>query len=261
MKKIVAGICQFDIQLGAVDANIKRAFKGIHQLNDQGASLLVLPEMWSCGFDYPGLATHAAKTPKILDDLARIASDNELIIAGSLPEANGSGIYNTLFVIDSQGKITGKYRKTHLFPLINEDRHFCAGNRPVVCQTDAGRLGLMICYDLRFPEFCRSLALGGAEIVIVCAQWPASRIHHWDILLQARAIENQLFVIAANRTGLDEDLIFNGHSQVVSPTGEVLAMAGNHESTATALTDLEEIDRFRNQFNCLEQRMPSAYEL
>ena len=74
----------FDIQLGALDANIKRAFKGIHQLSDQGASLLVLPEMWSCGFDYPGLATHAAKTPKILDDLARTASDNELIIAGSL---------------------------------------------------------------------------------------------------------------------------------------------------------------------------------
>jgi len=261
MKKITAGICQFDIHLGAVDTNKKAARDGIARLNDQGAELLVLPEMWSCGFDYPGLATHAAKTPKILDDLAKTASENSLIIAGSLPEASGNGIYNTLFVIDKQGKIAGKYRKAHLFPLIDEDRHFCAGNRPVVCQTDAGRLGLMICYDLRFPEFCRALALEGAEIVVVCAQWPASRIDHWDILLRARAIENQLFIIAANRTGVADELIFNGHSQFVSPTGQVLTMAGGQDSTAIAQIDFDQIDEFRSQFNCLEQRIPSAYEL
>jgi len=261
MKKIPAGIYQFDIHMGAVDQNVKTALDGISRLSDQGAGLLVLPEMWSSGFDYPRLSAHAAETPKILDTLAKTASEKSLLIAGSLPEAEGDHIYNTLYVIDNNGKIAGSYRKAHLFSLIGEDRHLCAGDRPVICETDAGRLGLMICYDLRFPEFCRSLALQGAEIVIVCAQWPSPRIDHWDVLLRARAIENQLFMIGANRSGADGELLFSGHSQIVSPTGKVLAMTTAPDTTLTTTIDAAEIEQFRNQFNCLEQRVPSAYDL
>lgn len=261
MTGLSAGIFQFDVRCGEVDKNVRTAFEGISQLSDQGAELLVLPEMWSSGFDYPALARHAEKTPEILERLSKTAARKAIIIAGSLPEAEAEKIYNSLYVIDNNGEIAGKYRKVHLFPPIEEDKYLCAGDRTHVCQTHAGRLGLMICYDLRFPEFCRSLAVKGAEIVIVSAQWPSSRIHHWDVLVQARAIENQLFLIAANRHGKEGDLIFNGHSQIVSPAGEVLTKSVSPDTTITASIDIKEIETVRNQFNCLEQRIPSVYDL
>src|SRR6056297_57647 len=261
MSILSAGIYQCDVIRGDGDKNVQTAFNGISRLIRQGAELLVLPEMWSSGFDYSALAKHAARTPEILAALSGTAAKNAVIIAGSLPEADGEKIYNTLYVVDKKGEIAGKYRKTHLFPLIEEDKYFCGGDRPVVCETDCGRLGLMTCYDLRFPEFCRSLAIKGAEIVVISAQWPASRIHLWDTLLAARAIENQLFLVAANRYGAEDGLAFNGHSQIVSPTGEVLFLAASADMTAAASIDLKEIERFRSQFNCLGQRIPAVYGL
>jgi len=259
MTSLSAAIFQFDVRKGDLSGNIRTALDGIARLGDQGADLLVLPEMWSCGFDYPGLASHAARTPDVLDTLSQTARKKRLIIAGSLPEADAGCIFNSLYVIDSKGRIAGKYRKIHLFSLIGEDRHFCAGSQPIVCDTPAGRLGLMTCFDLRFPELCRSLALQGAQIVIVPAQWPATRIHHWDVLLRARAIENQLFVIGCNRFGSDSDLFFNGHSQIVSPAGEVQILSAAPDTLVTAALDLSEIDALRAPFNCLAHRVPSVY--
>jgi len=260
MRVLTAGIYQFDIRQGAVDTNVQSALEGISRLSDQGVDLAVLPEMFSSSFDYPALSEHAQKTPGIIEILAKTAADKSVVIAGSLPEAHAGGIYNTLYVIDKNGEMAGRYRKTHLFSLIAEDKNLEPGRSAVVCDTIGGRLGLMICYDLRFPELCRTLALKGAEVVIVCAQWPAARIAHWDTLLRARAIENQLFVVAANRFGQEGRLMFTGHSQVVSPQGEVLAMAASPDIALAARLDLTEIEKFRNQFNCLSDRVPGIYE-
>jgi len=260
---VTAGIWQFDARPGRIEENLKTAQEGLRQLADQGAGLAVLPEMFSCGFDYPDMAAHAARTPMILDLLGRQAQASGLVIAGSLPEKDPekerAGIYNSLYVIDADGEIAGKYRKIHLFPPIEEDRHLQPGCQPVLCHTQAGRLGLMICFDLRFPELCRALCLKGAQIVVVCAQWPAPRIDHWETLLRARAIENQLFMLGANRYGEDPELFFNGHSQMVAPTGEVLAMTATPDSVITAPLDLAAIDEARRAFNCQSLRMPSAY--
>ena len=117
----------------------------------------------------------------------------------------------------------------------------------------------MICYDLRFPEICRSLALKGARIVLVCAQWPEARIAHWNVLLQARAIENQLFIVAANRTGRDAALSFPGHSQIISPFGEILAKTISPKDEVSSEINFKDIDAFRNHFNCIAERMPDAY--
>lgn len=259
MTTVTAGIFQFDIRKGDLSGNVKTALDGISRASAQGTDLLVLPELWSCGYDYPGLAAHAARTPDVLETLCQTARKNDLIIAGSLPEADAEGIYNTLYVVNSKGEVAGEYRKTHLFSLIGENRHFRAGSRAMVCDTAAGRIGLMLCFDLRFPELCRSLALQDAQIVIVPAQWPAARIHHWDTLLRARAIENQLFVIGANRYGADEDLIFTGHSGMISPAGDVLAFSAGPDTLITAALDLSEIERVRQPFNCLSHRIPPVY--
>ncbi len=260
-ESIIAGILQFNVKTGDIDANLTSVINGIHRLGEKGAHLIVLPELWSCGFDYPSMIhAHAEKTPQLIEALSKLAQKHRMIIAGSLPEKSGDRLYNTMMVIDKDGTVAGQYRKIHLFSFIGEDKAFTAGNHAVVCDTSSGPIGLMVCYDLRFPELCRSLALQGARMVIVSAQWPESRIAHWNTLLQARAIENQIFIAASNRVGKEDDLVFNGHSQIISPDGTVLACIIDQPDGITAQIDFNEIDHNRNRFDCLKGRMPSAYK-
>ncbi|MDM8549083.1 carbon-nitrogen family hydrolase [Desulfobacterales bacterium HSG2] len=260
-KSLKAGIIQFDVKLGDIASNIDTASEGIEFLGSKNADMALLPEMWSCSFDNERLGDHAGETPAILEKLSRAAVGNNIIIAGSLPEASGGDIFNTLYVIDKDGSLAGSYRKVHRFSLTEENNYFSAGTRNVVCETSVGPVGLMICYDLRFPELCRSLALKGALVVIVPAQWPLVRVRHWNALLQARAIENQLFMVAANRCGDESDLKFGGHSQIVSPLGNVLAGTGPQPDTFCAELDFQELEEYRKTIPCLEERMPDAYRI
>ena len=258
---IKAGFVQFDVKPGDIESNLQSVQSSIKRLSDKGAQVAVLPELWPCGFDNLKIAGHAEKSPELIDCLRQLAQRHHMIIAGSLPEKSGGHIFNTMVVIDKDGSIPGEYRKIHLFSSIGEDAAFSAGDRAVVCKTSAGPVGLMICYDLRFPELCRLLALSGARLVIVSAQWPESRINHWDILLCARAVENQIFIVAANRVGRDDPLTFNGHSQIISPSGEVLVKIADQASEGLAEINFNDIDTCRKQFNCLKERVPEAYKL
>ncbi len=262
LETIIAGIFQFDVKTGNIDANLASVVDGIHRLSEKGTQVTVLPELWPCGFDKPGmLIEHAKRTPQIIERLSTLAKKHRMIIAGSLPEKSGNHLYNTMVVVDKDGAVAGQYRKVHLFSFIDEDKAFAAGNQAVVCDTSYGPIGLMICYDLRFPELCRSLALAGARIVIVSAQWPETRIDHWNTLLQARAIENQIFIVASNRVGQDGNLAFNGHSQIISPDGVILTRIINHASEETVPINLKEIDAIRNRFDCIKERKPDAYKI
>lgn len=257
MGTVNIGILQFDVRTGDIAANIDAVRRGIDRLGARGANLVVLPEMWSCGFDLPNLSHHAAKTPEILQILADLARDHNLVIAGSLPESKNSRIYNSMYVTTGTSLLSPPYRKIHLFPPTGEDRYFSAGDRWVVCPTDMGELGLMLCYDLRFPELCRVLAVAGARIILVSAQWPSRRIHHWDVLLRARAIENQVFIVASNRCSRKNDLEFPGHSQVISPQGDVLCFLDGNASEGLVAIDLDEISKFRKLFDTVgERRLP-----
>ncbi len=254
-----AGIVQFDVRLGNIELNLSSALKGIDQLKAQNANIALLPEMWSCGFDNKNLAVHAEKTDYVIDRLTQTASRYNMIIAGSLPESSGGSIFNTNYLVDGNTGVVCKYRKIHLFSPAQEDKYFCAGNRAVVCETSAGRVGLMTCYDLRFPELCRHLTLSGAMLILISAQWPLERINHWDILLQARAIENQVFIAAANSCGIENSMTYGGHSTLVSPFGEILDRAGEKESIISSELDFSEISNFRKKIPCLTARRPEAY--
>ena len=258
---IKAGFVQFDVKSGDIESNLQSVQNSIKRLSDKGAQVAVLPELWPCGFDNLKIAGHAGKSPELIDCLRQLAQKHHMLIAGSMPQESHGQIYNTMVVIDKDGAIAGEYRKIHLFSSIGEDAVFSAGDRAVVCETSVGPVGLMICYDLRFPELCRLLALSGARLVIVSAQWPESRINHWDILLQARAIENQLFIVAANRVGRDDPLAFNGHSQIISPSGEILVKIIGQAGEGVANLNFKDIDMCRKQFNCLKERVPGAYKL
>lgn len=256
-----AGIVQLDVRPGDISENTRRALAGVRTLAEAGADIAVLPELWSGGF-HAEVAADASETPAILETVAAVAADSRMVIAGSLAESTTRGIFNTLYVHDSDGTLVGKYRKIHLFSANGEDRYFLAGDCWEVCATAAGTFGLAVCYDIRFPELCRTLALKGAEGIIVCAQWPALRISHWNVLLCARAIENQLFVVAANCCGRDNTIVYGGRSQIVTATGEVAAAAGDKEPAVIhAALDRSERDRFRNSIPCLQERRSKAYDL
>ncbi len=254
-----AGLVQFDIRRGETSANRKTVADYLHRLGTEGVRLAVLPEMWSCGFDNEHLAVHGEQTPEILEELSDIARQFRMVIAGSLPETTPEGVYNTLHVIDADGTIAGSYRKVHLFSVTGEEKFFLGGRENVVCDTAAGRLGLMICYDLRFPELCRAVTLKGADIVVVPAQWPRVRISRWDILLQARAMENQVYVIGVNRCGRENRTVFSGHSAVVDPSGEVLHRVVDESAARTVMIDMDHIETVRTYMPSLKERVPEAY--
>jgi predicted amidohydrolase len=254
-----AAIAQFRIDMGAVEANAGRAFALLRQAAEGGASLCVLPEMWSTGFAFDRLPSLARTTPEILHDLRSFASEKGMVIAGSLPERAGRSVYNTLYVINATGAITGQYRKTHLFQPSGEHLHFRKGTSAEVAPTDVGMVGPHICYDLRFPELSRKYFLEGATLFCVSAQWPTVRKAHWDLLNTARAVENQLFVVASNAVGRSGDFHYSGGSLIVSPWGERLASGGGEEGLATAWIDPSQIAEVRRRIPCALDRNERAY--
>jgi len=252
-----AASIQFDIRLGDVDANLSYVLSEIERLSKEGVKLIVLPEMWSTGYAWRKLGNLSERTPEILQELKK-ASKKGAVIIGSMPEMDGIDIYNTAYVIDS-GRLTGKYRKVHLFTPMKEDLFLKAGNKPLLCNTSIGKIGVLICYDVRFPELARRLTLEGAEMLVVPAEWPHPRLDHWKTILKARAIENQLFVMAANRGGKQGMVKFCGNSMIVNPWGEVIAEAGEGEETITAEIDLNLVTRYRKDMPALKDRREEVY--
>ena len=257
-RTLTVAAVQFNIRLGDIEANWQAAAAGLRRAAAQGAKLAVLPEMWSSGYDYRQLAALATHTPELLTRLQALSAELGLTIVGSLAERDGDKVCNTAWVID-QGAIIGKYRKLHLFSTMGEDRFLHAGEHYLVVETSAGRLGIAICYDLRFPELFRRMALDGAEIICLPAEWPKPRQEHWRTLLRARAIENQLFVVAANCCGVQGKLDFFGMSLLLSARGEVLAEAGEVDQCLVAALDFAEMEEYRQQIPCYRDRRPEIY--
>ncbi len=158
-KQIKAAAVQFTIKVGDIDANVEHVREALHRLHGEGVQLAVLPEMWSCGFAYRELNELARRTPEVVEEMGRLSAELGMVLVGSLPEPEGDKVCNTAYVLD-QGKLVGKYRKIHLFSLMNEDRAFTGGESWLLADTSLGKIGVIICYDLRFPELTRRLGGG-----------------------------------------------------------------------------------------------------
>ncbi len=225
------GFLQFDVVAGDPEANRDKVRFGLRELAEQNGytpALVVLPELWSSGFDYRKIPAIAEKTPEILEELDHLAKKYQITIAGSLPEKEDALYYNTLFITDPSGPAP-PYRKQHLFAPMGEDAFFTPGSAYDAADTTHGKIASLVCFDLRFPEIARNQAAAGADFLVISAQWPAIRREHWRILVMARAIENQLFVVACNRCGTTGRTEFAGHSMIVAPDGEILHEAGENE--------------------------------
>ncbi|MHB8223123.1 MAG: D-glycero-beta-D-manno-heptose 1-phosphate adenylyltransferase [Desulfurivibrionaceae bacterium] len=247
-----AGFLQFDVQLGEPEANLAAVRAGLARLAPSGPGIIVLPELWSCGFAYERLQHFALQTVEMLDEMQRLAGQYAIHLAGSLPEEVltevGSVIYNTLYIVGPSG-VCGSIRKQHLFAPMAEDRYFTPGDNPQPVATGLGLVAGLVCYDLRFPELAKSQAGKGAGLLAVSAQWPEARREQWRTLVMARAIENQVCVVACNRCGITGKTEFGGHSLVVGPDGTVLAEAGSEPGEAWVGIDPAAMQELRQRFN------------
>ena len=238
-------IVQFKSELGAVDENFSVAERLIAAAKN--SDVILLPELWSTGY-YPTPVKNFAdvdgrRTKNFLCAAAKKFSVN--IIGGSVIVERGGKIFNCCLVANRRGEIIATYDKTHLFSFAHEDDVFSAGNKISVVELDGVKCGLAICYDLRFTEFIRKIALAGAEIIFIPAAWSLKRLTPRQILTKARAIENQIFVVFANSSGI---------SEVVNPRGEVVCESGRGEKILTADIDLNERTEVISAMNLLADR-------
>jgi predicted amidohydrolase len=162
-------------------------------------------------------------------------------------------------VFNREGECVTSYAKIHSFQLMDEHLYMEAGNQLGHFHVDHVEAGVMICYDIRFPELARKLALSGAKILFVPAQWPNPRLHHWRTLLQARAIENQMYVVACNRVGESEGTSFFGHSMIINPWGEIMLEGDETEQLLAASIDLNEVETIRKKIPIFADRRPTLY--
>ena len=222
--------------------------------------MLLLPELWLQGYDLERAAEWAAPLGKGgFAQTGALAREFGLHVAGSLLERHAAGVSNTAVLYGPDGDLLGAYRKVHLFRLMQEPRYLVAGDHATLCPTPWGPTGLAICYDLRFPELFRAMALAGAVLFVVPAQWPVRRVEAWLLLARARAVENELIVAACNRVGSDGEVTFPGRSLVVDPWGNALAEGDDQERLLIAQADLREVHKARRYLTIYEDRRPDAY--
>lgn len=259
---IKAACIQVDSRPGDVKGNIKKSLGLIKEAKDRGAQLAVLPELFNVGYDFSvldGLRYDYDETRSLLSAAAR---EMDIHIAGGLLELEDGKRYNSVLVFDPGGNVLTKYRKICLFPLSREEKIFHPGGKLATFSIGNLKFGIMICFDIRFPEISRRYYEEGCSGIIVASAFPFPRLDHWRILLKCRAVENQLYVIAANRVGKDGSLYFMGNSCVIDPWGTVKATANETEETViTGDIVAEKVDEVRKTIPCGDgfQRLVSLF--
>lgn len=245
MSKLKITLLQTNILWENSDENIKEINRLV--LQNHGADLFVLPEMFNTGFTDKVEQFAEDEVGFTLTSLKEIAKISEAAICGSLLMKDGDKFYNTFVFVKPDGQII-KYNKRHIFRIGNESPKISSGNSRVIINYLGVRIMPQICYDLRFPVWNRNA--DDYDVIIYVANWPSARRNIFDILLRARAIENLCFVVANNRVGTDgNNIIYNGGTQVIDYRGEIMAKAiDNKEDVLKVELDLAELEEFKKSF-------------
>lgn len=254
---------QFPVRLGDISFNQQKVKELVEKAwNQYQPDVILLPETWNLGFfpeDVKELAEdfHTSSSFSLIKSLAEKFQVN--LIGGSIIVHDGGLIRNRAIVFNRQGELIHQYDKSHLFSPTKEHLSFEAGKENHIFMLDEVKVAHMICYDLRFPEYSRKLALEGAQVLFISAEWPHPRLHHWQVLNLARAIENQMYVISANGCGTAYDLHFCGHSAIIDPWGEVVVEGEEEEAILFADIDLTKVDEVRNKIPVFKDRNLDVY--
>ena len=245
---------QMSCIVGDTEANTSKIVNDIKYIaSELKSDVAVFPEMCDTGYHLPTIKAEAqnwANSKGTFNSLCSAAKTNSINVIAGISERVDSDIYNTTVVINRSGDLIAKYRKTHLFTMepVCEHKTITQGDELVVCEIEGVPVGLMTCYEIRFPEVARKLTFSGAKIIFVTSAFGLHRLIHWQILNRARAIENQIFVVTSNRVGNDKGFHTSGSSAIYDPWGVVKASASEvHESYVTSELDLELVNAVRQQ--------------
>ena len=272
MTKIKLALCQMNV-VDNKEENIKSAELMINHGVSQNADFIVLPEMFNCPYSNDKFIEYGEdeKTSRTLNAISSLASENNVyILAGSIPEKENDKLYNTSYLFDRNGNIIAKHRKMHLFDIDVKDRItfkesdvLTAGNEFTIAETEFGKVGIGICYDIRFPELARVMVEKGALILFYPGAFnmttgPA----HWELLFRSRALDNQAFCVGI-APALNEDASYHsyGHSIIANPWGEILAQGDYGEKVIISEIDLSEIKKIREELPLLKNKREDLYEI
>jgi len=255
-----------DIELGNPKVNfdkIRTLTNKIMHLKER-PDVIVLPELWTTGYSFNNIKDMVSEEGKeSANFLGKLSKKYGVwFIGGSVIASTPMGIVNRAQVISPNGELITTYDKVHLFGLMNEDKYFINGKKIILFNLGGITSSCVICYDIRFCELIRTIALSGAKLLFISAEWPHPRLNHWRTLLIARAIENQMYVVACNRAGKSGSNTFFGHSMVINPWGEVVdELTEEREDVLIVDIDLSLVDEVRNKIPVFKDRRPETYNL
>jgi omega-amidase len=257
---------QISCVLGDFTANLSKVRDFAVLAKKSGAELIVFPEMVDTGYSMPVIQKHAKKwSDGPVRGLQEIAKETSIAIVAGISDRDGASIFNSQVLVNGQGEVVAKYRKTHLVTAAPLDERVCLspGNEFVSCKVGKFTVGLSICYDLRFPEMARTLVVErGANVIVNSSAWPVVRAEHLRILALARAVENQSYFIIANRVGTDDGVTFCGSSLIVDPCGAILAAASpDREELIEAEISEQVIADVRTRVKVFAHRRPELYKI
>lgn len=267
MRELVVAVAQLDVALGDKETNVEKAIHYITEATDRGAEVVCLPEYFNTGFGYSDPAKIREELSKLaelipgptIQKLRQACKDGHVGAVGSMVEAAQGKLYNTAFVINPSGELIGTYRKVHLFQA--ESQVVQRGDGWQAFEMGFGKVGIMTCYDVIFPEAARALALTGAQVIFHPANWMDPFLPQWRVATNARALENQVWMISVNRVGKDELFTYFGRSRVIDPYGNEVLECSDGEELAVMKIDLDKVKEFRSFLNFLGDRQPEVYKL
>lgn len=252
-------VYQMEIIPGKPAENIEKVKRWFTTLKD--IDIAVLPEMWNTSYTLDELSDLTSENgSREIDALSQLAKQHQINIVGdSIAVKVQDKIYNRAIVINKKGELIHQYDKVHLVPMLDEPAFLTAGNEVKVFEINNIKMGVIICYDLRFPEIARKLTLEGIEVLFVVAEWPVERIQQFEKLLYARAIENQVYVVASNSVGECNNTTFGGKSMIIDPLGETITKPIEDEGTIKGIIDFDATQSIRNSIPLLKTRRADIY--
>ncbi|MCM0627320.1 carbon-nitrogen family hydrolase [Lysinibacillus sp. OL1_EC] len=255
-------VFQMELEVGNPEKNRNIIEQWLEVNYYEDLDIVVLPEMWSTGYALKELkeicSVDGNQSIEFLQLLAKKFNVN--LVGGSIAFLEGRDIFNRAIVVNRKGEIVHTYDKIHLVPMLDEPNFLTGGlNQVEVFELEGVKMGVITCYDLRFPEIIRDLALQGIQVLHVVAEWPLVRETHWNTLLRARAIENQMFVVGSNVTGTNLGEIFAGNSQIIDPWGDIVQKLDQEVGGIRAILNLEKVPQIRKEVPIFTSRVPEKY--
>ncbi len=251
---------QFRSQLGDIEYNLAQLARWCEHARAHGAHVVIFPEACLTGYCRPREMANLAQpfTGLLRERAAEIARTHEILMVFGMPEREGGNVYNSLIALDSRGNELGRYRKTHLWAA--ESKWAMPGGHFVSFQTEYAHFGLMLCYDTRFPEVSRALALRGIDVALVASAWRSTHVEEWRFCARARALDNGIFLAGSDAILEAEHFTCAGGSLIAGPDGRVMALANyGEEGMIAAEINTERIVERRKDLPLLQQRRPELY--